>query len=211
MNERQVEFETLRIELDQKTDYAQIKKNRINRTIKGLRVGLSSSPNVIMYAKFKEGDEITLWPGRIINLSTPSEGLMLRWEGQVNEWVELELSNSAPFVSGDYRPLEFDTSVSPESYRKNLYMMSDTAALQIMASNETRVYAEIKNPHPRPIFIGTLEDCNPADGLRYQKAIRILPFGKKRIEHTGELYAIADTAFSGIDNYHRIEVLEFLK
>lgn len=212
MNERQVEFETLKIELDNKTDYSQHKKNRVNRPIKSLRVGLSSSPNVILYAKFKEGDEITLWPGRIVNLTAASEGVIFRWEGQVNEWVELELSTSAPFASGDYRPLEFDASSSPETFRKTLFQINQTTALQIMAPNENRVYAIVRNPNPRPVLIGTTAlSIAPSDGLRHEKGIRLLAFQSKKIEMTGELFAIADSNFGNIAPYHRLVVEEFLK
>lgn len=211
INERQVEFETLRIELDAKTDYSEHKKNRFNRPIKSLRVGLSSSPNVILYAKFKEGDEITLWPGRIVNLSEKSEGVIFRWEGQVNEWVELEVSTGAPYVGGDYRPLKFEASPTASTFRKTYFDVDDITPIQIMAPNENRVLARISNPCPRPILLGVSAlDCSPADGLRYQKTIKVMPLENKLIETTGEIFVIASERYA-YGPYHRIILEEFLK
>lgn len=221
-NERKTEFSIFKVELDEKTEIRDHKKNRYNGYIKSIRVGRSSSPNAVFKVKLKEGDEINLWPGRIINLTERSEGAIFSWDALPNEWAEIEISENAYFVAGDYQGSSSGSSTTAKEFRKSAVDLIRYQTVEeeevcetkiILSKNEKRIYAIIENPNPEGIFIGTLENIsNAISGLiRRTTSIRIMPFSKKRVDLTGELYAIRDNAFSTrMDRPHKIIIEEYL-
>ena len=100
-NERSIEYTTIKLELDEVTTYSDHKKNRYSGNIKSIRVGRSSSPNAVFKIRLKEGDEIQLWPGRIVNFSEKSLGAVFSWDSLPAEWAEIEISENSYFVAGD--------------------------------------------------------------------------------------------------------------
>ena len=224
-NERRIEYTTTRVELDEKTSYADHKKNRVSGYIRSIRVGRASSPNAIFKVRMKEGDEIILWPGRIINFSERSEGAVFSWDSLPNEWAEIEISESSYFVAGESSgssgssggvASEFRKSVVPllRYYDPITYVETFTKE-KILSVNDKRIYAIIENMNPDPIIIGSSEniDNSISSLIRQSTSIKIMPFSKLKIEITGELYAIRDSSYygsSGQDYDHNIYITEFL-
>ena len=179
----------------------------------------------IFKVRMKEGDEIILWPGRIINFSERSEGAVFSWDSLPNEWAEIEISESSYFVAGESSgssgssggvASEFRKSVVPllRYYDPITYVETFTKE-KILSVNDKRIYAIIENLNPDPIIIGSSEniDNSISSLIRQSTSIKIMPFSKLKIEITGELYAIRDSSYygsSGQDYDHNIYITEFL-
>lgn len=194
-NERRTEYFTLKLELDDKTEYRDHKKNRYSGYIRSIRVGRASSPNAVFKIRLKEGDEISLWPGRIVNFTERSEGATFSWDSLPLEWAEIEISESSYFVSGDYQAGSSSSSSTGKSFRKNEYELNSTTPVQILSTNDKRVSVKIENNGQTPIFVGeqALIDNSIASALRRKNSIRIMPFSYEKINITGELWAIVDS------------------
>lgn len=215
-NERRVEYTTIKLELDERTSYYDYKKNRYSGYIKSIRVGRSSSPNAVFKVRLKEGDEIQLWPGRIINFSQRSEGAVFSWDSLPNEWAEIEVSEDTFFVASESS--DFSNGVIGEtakSFKKSKFTVNAVTATKILSNNDLRTKAIIHNTGIRPLFISCIEeDLNPADGTRAEKCIKIWRFEKKELEISGELFAMYDTSMtytSIVPAIHDVFVEEFLK
>lgn len=223
-NERVIEYTTIKLELDEVTTYSDHKKNRFSGNIKSIRVGRASSPNAIFKVKLKEGDEIQLWPGRIINFSEKSLGAVFSWDSLPNEWAEIEISENTFFVAGDSHfgsggsggvAKEFRRSSHDliRFYQGNPVFAETIQSKKILSQNDKRLYAIIENPNPEAIFVGKEADIDNSISslIRLTTSIRIMPFSKKKIPITGELFAIRDTAFSRTQGKdHRIIIEEYL-
>lgn len=213
-NERRVEYSTLKLELDEKTEYRDHKKNRYNGYIKSIRVGRSSSPNNIFKIRLKEGDEITLWPGRIINFAERSEGATFSWEAQTQEWAEIEFSENSFFVGGDNQSGASSTSGVGSIFRKNEYELDTLSVVQIASVNQKRVSMRIENLGSTMIYIGDqlLVDPSIASDLRRKNTIRLQPFSFIELNITGELWAnVHSKVGDGVNKTLSVEVLEVLK
>lgn len=224
-NERRTEYFTLKLELDDKTEYRDYKKNRYSGYIRSIRVGRASSPNAVFKIRLKEGDEISLWPGRIVNFTERSEGATFSWDSLPQEWAEIEISESSYFVGGDYQTSSSSSGGSTaKEVRKSNYDLvryyHPTTFEQIfetkkvLSQNDKRLYAIIENPNPEAIFVGSETNINKSISslIRRKTSIRIMPFSKKRVDITGELFAIRDNAFQLTQGeVHNITVEEYLK
>lgn len=211
-NERRVEYSTFKLELDEKTEYRDHKKNRYSGYIRSIRVGRASSPNAVFKIRLKEGDEISLWPGRIVNFSERSEGATFSWDSLPQEWAEIEISESSYFVGGDYQASSSGSGSTAKEFRKSDYALTDSATTKILSVNEKRIKAVIFNNSVCAIFVGNNAEIDPgiSAGLRAKKAIKILPFQKKTIELTGEIWAIQHPEFQDAGYGCPILVEEFL-
>lgn len=222
-NERRVELQKFRIELDEQTAFTDRKKNVINQKIKSIVIGRFSNPNIFINAKFKEGDEVTLWPGRVINLNEASQGVILSWEAYSTEWIEIDISENEHLIP--FTPPQSNVLVSNVASKtvskiiEVLYSGFGEDHTLILEANPNRIRVEIESFHAHRLLLGESDNTLVAlaNSVLVEKNEAIMPFSKKIITSTEAIYAISDPTF--ISMYYNgvgaiggsLKVTEFLK
>lgn len=207
--ERKKEIQVYRIELDEKTTINDYKKNRINQKIKSIILSRSSNPNVVVNCKLAEGDEFILIPGRVVNLKTPTAGIVFSWDSHPYEWAEFELSEDEHLVS--FTP-QSATSVASNISTKTVTKFIDYIEFvggggngpewqrKILDSNPNRVKAVVESFCWDRVFIGKEENTrlSTAYSVVVEKNDFVMPFCKKEFQSSEELYVLCDEMFESI-------------
>lgn len=224
IGDRQVEFQTFRLNLDNKTSYSDLKNNRIRQKILSLCVSGAKSANAIVKVKFKEGDELILWPGRVVHLSQPTTEAIFSWEAQTGEYLDIEISDKVLFPSSDFAKQTSLVSNIPSNKVSKLVMVYYAgyagmgAQTQLVQANPNRIRCEIESFSDLRHFLGGYNDTieTLADSVLREKNQTIMPYCKKIIDSSDEIYALTDLAYLGpsaaaypISSY--MKVTEFLK
>lgn len=223
MAERSREIQTFRIELGEKTEFSDYKKNRINQTIKSIVIGRASNPSVVIHARTKEGDEFYLHAGRVVNFKNTINGITFSWPAYTGEWVEINISENEPLVG--FTPLQ-PTSLASNISNKRFISFVDLpfagyggGQTKLAGYNPNRIKLEIEIIGPRRVMIGDYE--NTKDTLTFNEKLEkntgVMPFTKIELATNEEVWAIDDDTFmnvyqQGIGMYGQIiKVTEYLK
>lgn len=223
MSERSREIQTFRIELGEKTEFSDFKKNRINQAIKSIVIGRSSSSSVAIHARTKEGDEFYLYPGRVVNFKNPIQGIVFSWPAYTNEWAEIDISESEHFVS--FTPMQ-ETSLVSNIASKRVTKLVDvpfwgygSSQTKLVDQNPNRLSLELEVLGFHRVYIGDFNDTQDSVGVavRVAKCETIMPFCKKVISSNEELWTIMDENYISAFNQGigsaglKVRVTEYLK
>lgn len=191
-NERQVEFETFKFNLDIDTTKGDFKDNKINRKILSLSFSDSSSPNAKLKVHFKEGDSLILRPGRVIHLKEPSDGATFTWDSQPSEWATIEISDKVYFPSSDYLSnTTFMAEARPTKFKQTIETLINDEPKRVLENNQDRLYVTIYNNSEYDLRYGSKEDGDnyKTNGPYTSELDKVVPpMKKKKIFWNKELY-----------------------
>lgn len=160
-NERQVEFQSYKFNLDTTTVDGDYKDNRINQKILSLSFSDSSSPNVKLKVKFKEGDELILRPGRVVHLKEISLGAIFTWDSQPSEWAVIEISDKVYFPSSDYLSnTTFMAETEATVFKKSTKTTSWASSVKVLDNDQNRRWVKIFNLGSSLVKYGTKEEAD---------------------------------------------------
>lgn len=149
------QFDSIRLELDQKTTLANRGQNFYQGKIKSFQVVDASDDDVKIYARFPEGDEILLKSGKTVYLKEARNGVSFHWEAQSGKWARIEFSDSEyiPTLPSGGGGSSAGSSVGDNFSHENI-TIDETIKILVPATEKIHKVRVI-NKSNIPVYVGT--------------------------------------------------------